>query len=171
MLSILLATTASCTNPPDASSTSTSTSASASKSEEINNLASTAVDASERRCLALSMYWEAKAEGRDGMLAVGHVVLNRVEHERFPNSPCAVVFDGGEKPPCQFSWYCDGKSDQPTEAENWINAQALAEQLLTQKRRDNTGGALFFHGKQIKNPWRIPRTRTVTVGNHVFYKL
>ena len=132
---------------------------------------SSVTDPAELRCLALSIYWEAKAEAREGQVAVGNVVLNRVESPRFPNSPCAVVFDGGETRPCQFSWYCDGKSDKPTEAKNWANAQRLAEQMLTGPRNDNTGGAVFFHGKQMSNPWRVPRTKTVTIGNHVFYKL
>lgn len=149
-----------CSNPPDERSASVR-----------SDSGSSVTDPAELRCLALSMYWEAKAEGREGLLAVGHVVLNRVKHLQFPKSPCAVVFDGGETPPCQFSWYCDGKSDEPTETENWANAQRLAGELLTQTRNDNTGGALFFHGRQIKNPWRIPRTKTVTIGNHVFYKL
>lgn len=129
------------------------------------------VDDSELRCLALSMYWEAKAEGDRGMLAVGHVVLNRMAHEAFPDTPCAVVFQGGEKPPCQFSWYCDGKSDQPREAGNWQRARELAAQLLTNPQRDITLGAVFFHSTAMKNPWRIKRTKTVTIGKHVFYKI
>lgn len=135
-----------------------------------------AAAARELRCLALSMYWEAKAEGREGMLAVGHVVMNRVAHDRFPDTPCQVVFDGGEKPPCQFSWYCDGKSDRPTEVANWAHAQRLARELLDaaprdRSKADRTRGGLFFHSTGMKSPWRIPRTRTVTIGGHVFYKL
>ena len=44
------------------------------------------------RCLALAMYWEAKSEGPDGMLAVGQVVLNRVSHPEFPDTICAGWF-------------------------------------------------------------------------------
>ncbi|MEM6707189.1 MAG: cell wall hydrolase [Pseudomonadota bacterium] len=128
------------------------------------------------RCLALAMYWEAKAEGDRGMLAVGQVVLNRVAHEQFPDSICAVVTQGGETPPCQFSWWCDGKSDRPREAENWAAAQRLAQQLMklperSRTRRDPTRGALFFHAKGMKTPWRIPRKKTATIGGHVFYAL
>lgn len=130
-----------------------------------------AVNPKELHCLALSMYWEAKAEGARGMQAVGHVVMNRVAHKRFPNSACQVVYDGGEKPPCQFSWYCDGKSDKPTEAGNWAEAQRIARLLLTDPPADITRGGLFFHATWMKNPWRIPRTKTVTIGKHVFYKL
>jgi spore germination cell wall hydrolase CwlJ-like protein len=130
---------------------------------------SAAADAEQQRCLALSMYWEAKAEGRQGMLAVGHVVMNRVRHELFPEEPCAVVFEGGETPPCQFSWWCDGKSDRPRELQNWQLAQALALELLTRELPDPTRGALFFHATGMSNPWRIQRTKTVTIGGHVFY--
>lgn len=127
--------------------------------------------AAQAHCLALSMYWEAKAEGRAGMRAVGHVVLNRMASDRFPDTPCSVVYDGGEQPPCQFSWYCDGRSDRPTEADNWATAQDLSQALLAGNLKDTTGGAVFFHATRLKNPWKVPRTRTVTIGKHVFYKL
>lgn len=127
-------------------------------------------DVAETRCLALSMYWEAKAEGAAGMRAVGHVVLNRVRDERFPDKPCAVVEQGGERRGCQFSWYCDGKSDKPAEAANWQTAQRLAAELLRGEHRDSTQGALFFHATRLKTPWRVQRTRTVTIGKHVFYR-
>ena len=132
----------------------------------------------QQDCLALAMYWEAKAEGERGMAAVGHVVLNRVAHEAFPASACAVVKQGGETPPCQFSWWCDGKSDRPRELENWREAQRIAQAVSRDRQRrrgkhsrDPTKGALFFHATGMKNPWRIPRTRTVTIGGHVFYTL
>jgi len=124
----------------------------------------------ETKCLALSMYWEAKAEGRDGMRAVGHVVMNRVADPRFPGDPCAVVYDGGEDPPCQFSWYCDGKSDRPTELEHWAVAEELASQLAAGRLRDTTRGALFFHSARIDRPWKVERERTKRIGRHVFYR-
>ena len=41
-------------------------------------------DVAQRTCLAHTLYWEAKNEGREGMIAVGWVVLNRRNHEEFP---------------------------------------------------------------------------------------
>ncbi len=130
----------------------------------------TSADPAEARCLALAMYWEAKAEGPEGMLAVGHVVLNRATHEEFPDSVCGVVRDGGETPPCQFSWYCDGRSDRPREPAHWETAQSLAVEILEAPPADPTGGALFFHADWMRNPWRVPRTRTTAIGGHVFYR-
>ena len=125
-------------------------------------------------CLALTMYWEAKAEGRAGMLAVAAVVLNRVADPKFPGSVCGVVRQGGQQPPCQFSWWCDGKSDQPTEADAWSCAEGLARTLLADPakaaQRDPTRGALFFHSARISTPWVVPRQRTVRIGHHIFYR-
>ncbi|HYZ27271.1 MAG TPA: cell wall hydrolase [Geminicoccaceae bacterium] len=122
------------------------------------------------RCLALALYWEAKTEGPDGMLAVASVVLNRVAHPAFPNSVCAVVTQGGEQPPCQFSWWCDGKSDRPTEPQAWSLAKRLARAALADPLPDVTRGALFFHNTSIATPWVRKRTRTVQIGRHVFYR-
>jgi N-acetylmuramoyl-L-alanine amidase len=121
-------------------------------------------------CLALAVYWEAKTEGPDGMLAVASVVLNRVAHPAFPDSVCRVVTEGGETPPCQFSWWCDGKSDRPTETAAWAMARRTAETALRQAPPDPTRGALFFHNTRISTPWTRSRQRTVQIGRHVFYR-
>lgn len=67
----------------------------------------------EQHCLALAIYWEPRGEGRRGMVAVGWTILNRTRSEDSPKAPCAVVDQGKERSPCQFSWRCDGESDWP----------------------------------------------------------
>jgi len=122
------------------------------------------------RCLALAMYWEARMEGREGMLAVASVVLNRRDHPEFPDTVCGVVTQGGETPPCQFSWWCDGKSDLPTEAKAWRQAERLAAEVLERPPRDRTGGALFFHATSLADPWHVERPRSARIGRHIFYR-
>ena len=124
----------------------------------------------QRTCLAQTLYWEAKNEGREGMIAVGWVVLNRRGHEEFPSTVCEVVHQGGETPPCQFSWWCDGKSDRPREPDNWALAREVAGLLLAEPPPDPTGGALFFHSAAIDVPWKVDRTRTARIGNHIYYR-
>jgi len=124
----------------------------------------------EQRCLALAMYFEARSEGPEGMRAVGSVVLNRVESDQFPPTPCEVVHEGGETPPCQFSWWCDGKSDIPRDEEQWQAALAIAVAMLEDRGEDPTHGALFFHSAQIPVPWRVERTRTTQILGHVYYR-
>lgn len=126
------------------------------------------VGSAQRDCLALALYWEARGEGERGMRAVGSVVLNRVADERFPSTVCRVVKQGGETPPCQFSWWCDGKSDRPRSATQWKTATTIAQQLIAGKAKDPTKGALFFHNTSVDPKW--PYKRTARIGNHVFYK-
>lgn len=126
--------------------------------------------AEEHNCLALAIYWEARGEVRPGMYAVGWVVLNRVASREFPSRVCDVVRQGGERPPCQFSWWCDGKSDRPRNRHSWNTAQLIAATLLTDPPPDPTGGALFYHSVDIRVPWRRPRARTAAIGQHVFYR-
>jgi N-acetylmuramoyl-L-alanine amidase len=130
----------------------------------------TPVNSNATHCLSLAMYWEARGEGRRGMMAVGSVVLNRVQSHQFPNSICSVVYEGGEKPPCQFSWWCDGKSDRPRNRSQWLAAQDVSETLLSNASSDPTGGALFFHSASIRSPWHRTRDRTAKIGNHIFYR-
>jgi spore germination cell wall hydrolase CwlJ-like protein len=121
------------------------------------------------QCLALATYWESKGCSRADMTAVGWVVLNRIADPEFPDAVCPVVKEGGETPPCQFSWWCDGKSDQPEAGEDWRLARTVAEQLLSAPPADPTGGALFFHSKDIAAPWN-DRQETAEVDCHIFYK-
>ena len=57
-----------------------------------------------------ALYFEARGEPIKGQLAVGEVVLNRVEDPRYPNSICKVINQGtGKRFACQFTYTCDGK--------------------------------------------------------------
>ena len=124
----------------------------------------------EQQCLALAMYWEARGEGRQGMVAVGWTILNRTRSKQFPTTPCTVIYQGGERGTCQFSWWCDGKSDRPRNRNSWTRARIIAAELLVDPPQDPTGGALFYHSNSISVPWMRPRVRTTRIGNHIFYR-
>ena len=62
-------------------------------------------------CLARSIYWEANRKDEAEMEAIANVVMNRIGHKGFPNTICGVVKQGHEQGACQFSWWCDGRSD------------------------------------------------------------
>jgi len=124
----------------------------------------------EQTCLALSIYWEARGEGRRGMIAVGWTVLNRVRSPLFPATPCGVVRQGGEIPPCQFSWWCDGKSDRPRDRRSWQQALIVAGELLVKPPPDPTGGSLYYHSTSVRPSWGRSRIRTARIGAHLFYR-
>ncbi|HXV81030.1 MAG TPA: cell wall hydrolase [Candidatus Binatia bacterium] len=122
------------------------------------------------RCLALTVYWEARAGGREAMEAVAWVVLNRRKNPDFPDTICKVVREGGENPPCQFSYWCDGEPDTPKNHDVWKLAREVAAQMLENPPSDPTGGALFFHSVELASPWTKERKRTVEIGRHIFYR-
>ena len=131
-------------------------------------------------CLALNVYHEAKNQPFIGQVAVAQVVMNRVYDERYPNTVCEVVEQGPTyswKPDfpirnrCQFSWYCDGKSDVPTDSETWMESIILAFRIINFDDMDITEGSLWYHANYIDKPyWSDELTPTVVINNHIFYK-
>ena len=92
--------------------------------------------ADEHKCLAEAMYFEARDQGTIGMLAVGVVIQNRVDHPSYPNNVCAVVRQGRYwkgnpvRDKCQFSYWCDGRPERPGEEEVWEKSKDIAYPIL-----------------------------------------
>jgi N-acetylmuramoyl-L-alanine amidase len=123
------------------------------------------------RCLALNVYHEARSEPVVGQVAVAAVTLNRVASESFPDSVCGVVEQGGqERNHCQFSWWCDGRTDAPRNKEAWQEALRVSILALSGKAHDPTGGALYYHTTSVSPKWSRSFRRTTRIGRHVFYK-
>ncbi len=122
-------------------------------------------------CLARNIYFEARSESEQGQLAVGHVVMNRVANEGYPNSVCAVVKQGGEKRRnrCQFSWWCDGRSDMPMNKKAWQRSQDLAEAVYKGQSKDPTNGALWYHADYVNPVWSAALVLGKKIGQHLFY--
>jgi len=127
------------------------------------------LSAAQEECLALAIYFEARGEPKRAQQAVAAVVLNRVEDPEFPDTVCGVVRQGGENPPCQFSWWCDGLSDTPAERDAWNRARALAAEM-TRTPIDPTDGALYFHHVQVRPKWRHAFQQTAEIGDHLYYR-
>jgi spore germination cell wall hydrolase CwlJ-like protein len=121
-------------------------------------------------CLSRTIYWEAKGEGVAGMEAIANVVMNRLGHEGFPNTICEVVRQGHEQGACQFSWWCDGRSDDAEEDKSYAIAKEISRKALNRQLADRTGGALYFHERKVNPSWSAEYIRTVEIGAHVFYK-
>ncbi len=148
-----------------------------SPSEAIGKREAQAVDPDGRErlddaitCLARTIYWEARGEAAGSMEAVASVVMNRLGHEGFPGTVCAVVRQGNEQGACQFSWWCDGRSDQATEDESYATAKEIARRALNLQLKDRTGGALYFHHRNVTPGWSKEYQRTAATGDFVFYK-
>lgn len=121
-------------------------------------------------CLSRTIYWEAKGEGESGMEAIANVVMNRLGHEGFPGTICDIVRQGSEQGSCQFSWWCDGRSDDAQEEKSYEIAKEIARKALNRQLRDWTGGALYFHHRKVTPSWSSEFIKTAEVGEHIFYK-
>jgi len=146
----------------------------------------------EAYCLAQNILFEASVEPMAGKIAVGLVVLNRVNDNRYPNTICEVIKEGPiyeswktRKDPelaeedriyypvkhrCQFSWYCDGMSDEVRPTENWYKSQIVALQLLDGKFGGIIEGATHYHATYVNPQWRHELTFIGQVGDHLFYR-
>ena len=125
----------------------------------------------EIECLAQNIYFEARSESDQGKLAVGQVVMNRVASQRFPGAICDVVRQGGEAKRfrCQFSWWCDGKSDKPSHQKAWQKSMALARDIYWGRTDDPTDGALWYHADYVDPYWRSAFNEGPKIGRHIFY--
>jgi spore germination cell wall hydrolase CwlJ-like protein len=122
-------------------------------------------------CLAKTIYFEARGEPDAGKLAVGHVVMNRVASDDYPDTVCQVMKQGGAKKlhRCQFSFYCDGRSDDPKDKVAWRHSQALARAVFWDFSPDPTGGARWYHADYVSPHWRNAFDKGPVIGQHVFY--
>ena len=93
---------------------------------------------SDRQCLARAMYFESVRSSDDGMLAVGTVVMNRVQSGKYPKAVCGVV---GQK-----NQFAPGVLTRPmSEGRSRERAERIAGQVLSGKRHRGVGKAMFFH--------------------------
>lgn len=151
------------------------------------------------KCLVENMYHEARSDGYAGMYAVTMVVFNRVHDPRYPNTICEVVYQGPvreswktkqfpdlddservyypKRHRCQFSWYCDGKSDKMYDTDAFFQATEIAALVLDGATgafplADITEGSTHYHTVHVEPTWRHDRGMAFIsrIGTHLFYK-
>lgn len=119
----------------------------------------------EQRCLAASVYYEAKGEPLAGQLAVAETIMNRAASGRFPASLCGVV-----RQPGQFSFVRSGQVPAPRECKEWRQAVAIARIAQASMWRTVAPAALYFHAARVQPRWGGDAKRIAQLGNHVFYR-
>lgn len=112
----------------------------------------------EVELLARIISAEARGEPYSGQVAVGAVVLNRIEHPSFPNTLAGVVYQPGA-----FSCLNDGQFNQPVAD----SARRAAEDAIN--GWDPSGGAIYYYNPaKTSNRWMLSRPVIVTIGGHRF---
>lgn len=101
---------------------------------------------------------EARGENYTGQVAVGAVILNRVEHSSFPDSISGVVYQAGAFD-CIYdsNWVVQPSSTSKKAAQDAINGW------------DPTGGAIYYYNpSKTSNQWIRSRTVVTVIGRHYF---
>lgn len=153
----------------------------------------TAESQPELYCLAMNIYHEARAEPVAGQYAVADVTINRTLDKRYPDTVCGVVMQAQIKESwktkqypdlpddqrkyipirnkCQFSWYCDGRSDAVYDGDSWRKAQEVAYRIVVEKKfRGLTEGSTHYHADYVSPRWAKSFDLVGRVGTHIFYR-
>ncbi|RDW12451.1 cell wall hydrolase [Paracoccus thiocyanatus] len=120
------------------------------------------IDPNDLQCLAEALYFEARGEGVQGQRAVAEVILNRVDHPRFPRTVCGVVNQRG-----QFTY---NKNARIREKGTFARVQKVAMAALAGAPRTLTNGATYFHARSVSPSWARRFERTARIGAHTFYR-
>ncbi len=125
----------------------------------------------EISCMARNLYFEARGEDIKGLSAVANVTLNRVKSSRYPDTVCEVVAEdrGPGSYDCQFSWFCDGKSDTPKNEDLYEFMVRFAAMSLLYRIHDHTNGATHYYAHDLTTPyWSAILTPAAVIGRHTF---
>ena len=115
-------------------------------------------NSSDYNLLARIISAEARGEPYMGQVAVGAVVLNRVEHPSFPDTLSGVVYQQGA-----FSCLYDGQFNEPISESAYKAATDAINGL------DPSGGAIYYYNpKKSTNKWIFSRPIITTIGSHRF---
>lgn len=124
------------------------------------------------QCLAEGVYFEARGETRQGQVAVAQVIMNRVNHDEFPDTICGVVYQNQHwRNRCQFSFACDGVPERITERGAWSVAEGVSRQVLEGRDLiDTIEESTHYHAAYVRPRWAPRMIRLDRVGLHIFYK-
>jgi len=112
-------------------------------------------------CLARAMYFESNRSSEEGMLAVGTVVMNRLESGRYPASVCGVV---GQK-----NQFAPGVMTKPMGKGRDL-AMTTARKVLRGQRHRAVEKAMFFHTAGYSYPYSNMHYLTIQGGNAFYEK-
>jgi N-acetylmuramoyl-L-alanine amidase len=101
---------------------------------------------------------EARGESYTGQVAVGAVILNRIEHPSFPDTLSGVIYQPGA-----FTAITDGQFNEPIAD----SAYAAARDALNGV--DPSGGAIYYYNPdKTSNKWIRSRPVIKRIGKHLF---
>lgn len=119
-------------------------------------------------CLAVAIFFEARSEPTFAQHMVAQVIVNRVEHNSFPDDVCSVVYEDR-----QFSFTHDGKSDDPKTHTSEVDRRAYKKAVgIASMFLDGYGvgsSSTHYHTVSVRPSWGEVYKVDGVVGSHIFY--
>ncbi|MEK1889115.1 MAG: cell wall hydrolase [Phyllobacterium sp.] len=115
----------------------------------------------DKECLERAMFFESNRSSQDGLVAVGTVVMNRLDSGKWGDSICGVVGQKGQ--------FAPGVLSRPMKSVALPDVQAAADAVLRGERNTKVKNAMYFHTAGLRFPYKNMHY-TVVAGGNAFYE-
>ena len=117
-------------------------------------------------CMAVGLYFEARAESFHGRLLVANVMENRVKSKHYPKNVCDVIMQ-----PRQFSFFNNASKENPVHIKNHKSFYKMIN--TAQYYYDNKPhltDACHYATHAVSNKWTLEFEMVDTTIGHAFYE-
>ncbi|MER8752406.1 cell wall hydrolase [Mesorhizobium sp. M1050] len=115
----------------------------------------------DKECLERAMFFESNRSSRDGMIAVGTVVMNRLRSGNHGSTICEVVGEGGQ--------FAPGVMTRPMNSRAMPDVEEAADAVLKGERKAKLKNTMYFHTAGLRFPYKNMHY-TMVAGGNAFYE-
>lgn len=115
----------------------------------------------DKECLERAMFFESNRSSRDGMIAVGTVVMNRLRSGNHGSTICQVVGERGQ--------FAPGVMTRPMNSRAMPDVEEAADAVLKGERKAKLKNTMFFHTAGLRFPYKNMHY-TMVAGGNAFYE-
>jgi len=115
----------------------------------------------DRECLERAMFFESNRSSRDGMIAVGTVVMNRLRSGNHGSTICQVVGEPGQ--------FAPGVMTRPMNSRAMPDVEEAADAVLKGERKAKLKNTMYFHTAGLRFPYKNMHY-TMVAGGNAFYE-
>ncbi|WP_027165931.1 cell wall hydrolase [Mesorhizobium sp. WSM3224] len=115
----------------------------------------------DKECLQRAMFFESNRSSRDGMIAVGTVVMNRLRSGQHGSTICEVVGERGQ--------FAPGVLTRPMNSRALPDVEEAADAVLRGERKAKLKNTMYFHTAGLRFPYNNMHY-TMVAGGNAFYE-
>jgi spore germination cell wall hydrolase CwlJ-like protein len=115
----------------------------------------------DKECLQRAMFFESNRSSRDGMIAVGTVVMNRLRSGQHGSTICQVVGEKGQ--------FAPGVLTRPMNSRALPDVEEAADAVLKGERKAKLKNTMYFHTAGLRFPYKNMHY-TMVAGGNAFYE-